>query len=214
LRIVHDAIHAKSKGNAAMTPDQRFDDALGAIDAANAEDPRRELVDGTPVPRESLFSRHVYEWITKLMSDPSTELLLAARACAIRRWEIPRDQYPMTTPGYHQWRDALADFHAEQAAAILREVGYSESTVTRVKDLITKKHWPDDDEANALEDAMCLTFLETKLSKYLDVWDTNKTHRILAGTLRKMTPAARQRVLSLSLGARERTALNRASDLV
>jgi len=193
-----------------MTPDQRFHKALRAIDAANADDPRREAVEGTPMPRELLFSRHVYEWITKLVNGPSTELLLAARACSIRRWEIPRNQYPMTTPGYHQWRDALADFHAEQAASILYEAGYSERTVARVKDLITKQHWPDDAEANALEDATCLTFLETKLSGYLDVWDTNKLHRILVGTLRKMTPAARQRALGLSLGERERTVLKDA----
>lgn len=33
---------------------------------------------------------------------------------------IPRERYPRTTTGYHQWRDAPAQFHAEEAEKTLR----------------------------------------------------------------------------------------------
>lgn len=193
-----------------MKTDQRFASAIEQIDAANGKDPRTELVDGQPQPRELLFSQRVYDWVRKLIDDPSEELLLAARAHTIRRWEIPRDRYPKTTVGYHQWRDVLAEFHADQAATILRAVDYAPETIDKVKAFITKKNWPQDSEACALEDADCLVFLETKLQDYADQWEESKAQRILQRTFRKMTPDARERASKLKLANRERELLGRA----
>ncbi|WP_141765682.1 DUF4202 domain-containing protein, partial [Hymenobacter coccineus] len=33
-----------------------------------------------------------------------------------RRWAIPRHDFPMDRPGYHQWRNTLKKYHAELAA--------------------------------------------------------------------------------------------------
>ena len=127
-----------------MKDDVQFVEAIRRIDAANAEDPRTDLVDGTPQPRELLFARRVYDWVRRFVADPSEELLLAARAHTLRRWMIPRNRYPMTTAGYHQWRGTLAAFHADEAARILEEVGYSERTIARVRALITRENWRND----------------------------------------------------------------------
>lgn len=193
-----------------METDQRFANAIEQIDAANAEDPRTELVDGQPQPRELLFSQRVYDWVRQLIDDPSEELLLAARAHTIRRWEIPRDRYPKTTVGYHQWRDALAEFHADQTETILGATAYAPETIEKVRAFITKKNWPQDSEACALEDADCLVFLETKLQDYADEWEESRAQRILQRTFRKMTPDARARASKLKLGDRERELLHRA----
>lgn len=173
------------------------------MDAANREDPRTEEVDGLTESRELLFARRTYAWVEKLSDAPSEELLLATRGHSLRRWEIPRDRYPQTTVGYHEWRDALSSFHAEQTAAILREVGYPEAAVERVSILITKKDWMKDPEGRVLEDADCLVFLETKLGDYVDEWDDAKMYRVISGTLNKMTARARGFVEELELGARE-----------
>jgi len=194
-----------------MVNDARFNEAIARIDGANREDPRTQIVDGQAQSRELLFSRRVFDWIGRLADAPSEELLLAARAHTLRRWRIPRDRYPMTTIGYHQWRDALAQFHAEEAEAILRDVGYPGETVEKVRVFITRKNWPADREACVLEDADCLVFLETKLGEYLDDWDEAKTVRILKRTLRKMTPDARTRAMQLPLGDRERELLGRVA---
>ena len=167
-------------------------------------------MDGKPQSRELLFAQRVYEWVCKLADDPSEELLLAARAHTLRRWMIPRDRYPRTTPGYHQWRDALAQFHAEEAESILGPVGYPADMIKRIRGFITKQNWPDDKEACVLEDADCLVFLETKLSDYLDAWEESKALRILQRTLRKMTPAGRAQALQLELGDRVRELVRRA----
>ena len=194
-----------------MGGDQQFAEAIERIDAANQEDPRTEIVKGQRQPREWLFAQRVYEWVRKLVDEPSEELLLAARAHTLRRWMIPRNRYPMTTVGYHQWREALARFHADEAKSILRAVGYPDDKIQKIKAFITKKNWPEDNEARALEDADCLVFLETKLRDYLDAWDESKALRILRGTFQKMTPDGRAWALQLELGDRERELLRRAT---
>ena len=191
--------------------DERLAEAIKRIDAANKEDPRTEFVDGQPEAREFLFAQRVYEWVRKLVDDPSEELLLAARAHTLRRWLVPRERYPKTTVGYHQWRDALTQFHAKEAEEILREVGYAADAIRWVKAFITKENWPTEPDACALEDADCLVFLETKLQNYVDEWEEEKTLRVLQRTLRKMTPDAREHALRLKLGERERDLLHRAA---
>ncbi|MFQ5494118.1 MAG: DUF4202 domain-containing protein [Phycisphaerae bacterium] len=195
-----------------MKATRRFNDAIKRIDAANREDPRTELVEGKPQPREFLFAERVYEWVRELVDDPSEELLLAARAHTLRRWMIPRDRYPQTTTGYHQWREALAHFHADEAASILRDAGFPDDRIRAVQAFITKENWPGSDEACALEDADCLVFLQTKLSHYVDTWEEGKTLRILERTFRKMTPEGRARARRLSLGAREQALVCRAAE--
>ncbi len=193
-----------------MQRDERFSEAIKKIDAANQEDPRSEMVDGQPQPRELLFAQRVYCWVEQLVEYPSEELLLAARAHTLRRWMIPRDEYPKTTAGYHKWRDALAQFHADEAESILRAVGYSDEMIHKINAFITKKNWPEDNEACALEDADCLVFLETKLRNYIDDWEESKAVHILQRALRKMTPDGRARALQLELGDRERELVRRA----
>ncbi len=195
-----------------MQTDKRFSEAIKKIDAANMEDPRSEIVDGSPQPRELLFAQRVFRWVEQLAEEPSEELLLAARAHTLRRWKIPRDRYPMTTVGYHQWRSALAQFHADEAESILRAAGYPVDKIQKVRDFITKENWPEDKEACVLEDADCLVFLDTKLPDYLDAWEDGKMLRILRRTFRKMTPEGRKRASQLKLGERERELLRRAAN--
>jgi len=188
----------------------RLAEAIRRIDDANAEDPRTEAADGVDQPRELLFARRVYEWVTRLVTDPPEALLLAARAHTLRRWMMPRDRYPMTNLGYHEWRDACATFHAQEAERILRDVGYPRTAIDRVTALITKQNWESDSEGRTLEDADCLAFLESKLHHYLDEWDEEKAIRILRRTLRKMTPQGRTLAAALKLDPRCLELLRRA----
>lgn len=189
---------------------ERLVEAIRRIDDANAEDPRTEAANGVDQPRELLFTHRVYEWVMRLVADPPEALLLAARAHTLRRWLVPRDRYPMTNLGYHEWRDACAAFHAEEAERILLDVGYPRTTIDRVTALITKRDWESDPEGRTLEDADCLAFLESKLHHYLDDWDEEKAIGILRRTLRKMTPQGRVLAATLKLDPRCLELLRRA----
>src|SRR5258705_6911826 len=106
---------------------EKFRRAIERFDAANADDPDGE---------ELIYARRMSEWLERLEPDASEALKLAARSQHIRRWEIPRNRYPINRAGYHRWRNELAGFHAEVAGKILREVGYEEAMVGRVQSLL------------------------------------------------------------------------------
>ncbi len=106
----------------------RFNEAIRRFDAANAED-----------PRQIIYAQKMTEWLHRLYPDASEPLRLAARSQHIRRWMIPRSDYPMTRPGYHKWRTALYDFHAQTAAEILADCGYDAQTIAQVQSLLRKR---------------------------------------------------------------------------
>lgn len=131
-------------------------------------------------------------WLVQLDPAASEALRLAVRSQHLRRWTIPRSTYPMTRAGYHQWRTTLARFHADQAAEILRSIGYDDPTIARVQSLIRKERLKADPEAQALEDAACLVFLEGAFATFAIQHDRAKIVDILKKTWRKMSPKGHQ----------------------
>src|SRR5207245_10534279 len=109
---------------------QKFSAEIIRFYAANAEDPDGEAL---------IYAQRMSEWLEQLSPEASEALKLAARSQHIRRWEIPRNRYPMNRAGYHRWRNELAAFHAKVAGEILREVGYEEAAVGRGQSLFEKE---------------------------------------------------------------------------
>jgi hypothetical protein len=188
----------------------RFETALRRFDEENARDPNVETVDGITHPRELLYARRLTDWVLRLCPDATEELRLAARCQHICRWEIPRNSYPMTRAGYLQWRADLKKFHAQKAGEILRELGYGEDAVRRVRDLNLKKNFPDDPEGRVLEDALCLVFLQFQFAGLAARTAEDKTVNALQKSWQKMTGAARAEALKLSFSSREKALLERA----
>lgn len=188
----------------------RFQRAIEAIDAANAADPRQVSFDDRDWPYELLYARRMTEWLDRLEPDASEALRLAARCQHVRRWEVPRETYPMTREGYHRWRTAMYGFHAEKAAEILREVGYDEAAVSRVQSLLRKEGLRSDPEMRTLEDVICLVFLENYFTEFARDRDEGKLVTILQRTWRKMTPRGHAAALALDLPAEDRRLIEKA----
>lgn len=172
---------------------------LAAFDAANAEDPNLEPVNGTPTPKELIYGQRMTECLAKFLPSASTELQLAARSQHICRWKIPRSDYPMDRQGYKKWRLDLAVFHGEIAGKILADNGYDETTVARVKDLLLKRGLKRDAEVQALEDVICLVFLEFYLDDFATKHDEAKLIDIIQKTWNKMSEAGHAAALQLPL---------------
>ena len=194
--------------------EERLRKALAAIDAANAGDPHTILVRGQRRPKEQAHAELVSEWIAVLAPDASEALQLAGRAHHLRRWAIPRADYPEGREGYLRWRRALHDFHAEQTAAILAEHGYDAALIRRVSDLLHKRGLARGErDAQLLEDALCLVFLETQYREIAERLTEEKLLDVTAKTLRKMSERAVQLALELPLDARDAATIRRAADL-
>ncbi len=194
----------------AISNQARFERAIAAIDAANAADPTSLTIAGVARPKELVHAEMLTRWVTLLRPDASEELLLAARAHHIRRWQRPRSTYPEGRSGYLRWRTGLATFHAEQAGAILAEAGYESATVARVQSLIRKRGLGTDLETQALEDGLCLVFMETQFEQLSDRVPDDRMVDVLRKTWAKMSPAGREFALALELPAHQRQLVERA----
>lgn len=184
--------------------------AFERIDEANADDPRREDCDGQPWPKELLYAHRMTARLEQFAPDAPPALQLAARAQHICRWQIPRDTYPRDRKGYHQWRTRLYSHHADLAERILREVGYDDATIGRVRDLLMKKRLKNDLQMQTLEDVACLVFLEHYFAEFAREHEEAKLVQILQRTWRKMTPRGREAALQLDLPAPARRLVQKA----
>ena len=194
-----------------MTSTDRFRRAIKRFDGANAEDPNRERVDGAEQPRELVYARRMTARLDRFQPDASEAVRLAARCQHIRRWTIPRRDYPAGREGYRRWRTDLARFHASTAAAILRDVGYDEGVVARVESLLRKERLKADPEVQLLEDVICLVFLEHYLAGFAPKHDEETLVGVLRKTWRKMSDEGRRAALALDLPAGLRPLVERAA---
>jgi Domain of unknown function (DUF4202) len=189
-----------------------FHRSIAEIDAANAADPNVTETASGPRPHELVYSERLTSWVERLAPGAAEPLLLAARAQHIRRWEHPRSAYPEGRQGYLRWRTALYRFHADTAAELLAASGVDRATVERVRDLVAKRVPRTDADAQALEDGLCLVFLEDQFAGLAAKVEREKMITILRKTWRKMSPAAQTIALGLRLPEAEqelvRAALN------
>jgi len=190
-----------------MNKGDRFQNALQRFDEENSRDPHRLLVDGEPHPRELIYARWLTDWVLKFSPDASEVLRLAARSQHLCRWEIPRSSYEMTRAGYLKWRADLKQFHAGKSEKILREIGYGEDVIQRVRDLNLKKGLGSDPECQTLEDALCLVTLQYQLAELMAKTAPEKMIVILAKTWKKMSPAARDEASKLAFSESEKELL-------
>lgn len=179
-------------------------ESRAAIDAANAADPRSH--DGEPLAL--VQGRRAEEWVVRLDPEASDALRLAVRAHHLRRWALPRSDYPEGRAGYLRWRRAQRERHARDLAAILGEARVDGSVAARAAQIVAKRGLGSDAEVQTFEDAVSLTFLETELRSVLDRLDDDaKAADIVAKTMAKMSAAGREQAAEVAATLDERSYL-------
>jgi hypothetical protein len=194
--------------NRAMVPphphESRLNRAIAAFDELNAADPRRLEDRGVARPLELVQAERLSVWVERVDPDASEALHLAARCQHVCRWKIPRDSHPDGRTGYLAWRKELARLHADTAERVLRSVGYDDHMVERVRSINLKRSLKRDPEAQAMEDALCLSFLEHELEAFAERHPRDKVVSILRKTWGKMGPRGHALAASLKLSEASR----------
>jgi hypothetical protein len=186
---------------------ERYQAAVTAIDEANTGDPTVVLVRGERLPLALAHGRLASGWVGRLLHPAPENALLAARAHHLRRWEVPRTSYPEGRPGYLRWRRDQKARHAADVAVILTSVGYLEPEVERVQALIRREHLTTDPEAQAVEDAACLVFLETQLTDVSARLDRNHLADVIRKAAAKMSRTGLALVAEVPMTDTERAVL-------
>ncbi len=195
-----------------MTSD-RYARGIEAIDAANREDPTREVYQGQDLPREVAYSLRMTAWLERLDPAAPEALRLAVRAQHLRRFSIPRDSYPEGRHSYLRWRRDCQQMHATEAGRVLEGAGYDPETIDHVRSLIMKHRIQDDPQSQTVEDTACLVFLEGYLGDFCSRHAEEKVIDILRKTWRKMSPRARDLALQMDLEKAPKALLEKALSL-
>ncbi|MEO8693026.1 MAG: DUF4202 domain-containing protein [Acidimicrobiales bacterium] len=184
--------------------------AFAAIDAANAADPNIIEWREERWPRAQLQGLLATEWLALLDPNAGDAVILAARAHHVRRWAIARASYPDGRVGYLRWRRALKEVHAEVVAEILPPTGISSATVARVQALVRKEGLGHDPDTQLVEDAICLTFIETQFEELAARLDHERLVTAVQKTVEKMSENAVALVARTRISAAARAALDDA----
>jgi hypothetical protein len=188
----------------------RLERAFRRFDEANAQDPNTELVNGQPVPKELIYGQRMSARLAIFAPDAPEAVKLAARAQHIRRWEVPRDSYPEGRAGYLKWRTDLYKRHGDIAAGIMKDVGYDEETIERVRTLLRKRGLKTDPDVQLMEDVICLVFLEHYFHDFAKKHDEQKLVTIVQKTWKKMTEKAHDAALQLDYAPEDFTVVQKA----
>lgn len=191
-----------------------LDSTLAAIDGCNARDPRQvQDEQGNTLPYELLYSQRMSQMLAHFVPDAPESLQLAARAQHIERWILPREDYPMDRDGYLAWRTALKQHHASRVQALLAEAGYDEIMQHRVASLILKEKFKSDQQAQQLEDVVCLVFLRYYLADFVSKHEEAKLCDIIRKTWRKMSAEGQAAALLLPFTPEQQTLLGKALNI-
>ncbi|WP_298533633.1 DUF4202 domain-containing protein [uncultured Algibacter sp.] len=175
----------------------RFETAIALVDKANSEDVNSYEVAGLRYPKELLYSQRMTRTLLQFDPNASKALQIAARAQHICRWKIARDEYPMDRVGYLKWRETLKRMHADLTADILKQVGFDDPFTDRVKTIISKKLIKKNEESQALEDTICLVFLDYYFEEFAAKHDDEKIIDILKKTWIKMSDKGHEAALKI-----------------
>ncbi len=183
----------------------RLNDVLAAIDRENSADPTSVEYRGERLPLALAEGISAHDWILRLREDdprggPET-LLIAARGHHIRRWETPRSGYPEGRQGYLAWRRHLYDVHARHLIRIMSDCGYGEAELEAVDRIVHKRGMKRDPDVQSYEDAVALAFFEIQFGPFADRTERPPLLRAIRKTWRKMSPAGRELVGSITFPA-------------
>lgn len=191
-------------------PSDRLVAAIAAIDEANSLDPNVLRIDGRDRPKEQAHAEMMTAWVERLDPEAEEAQRIAARAHHLRRWTLPRTDYPDGRAGYLRWRTALKGQHAEEVGEILVRCGYEPAEIDRVQRIIRKQDLRTDPAAQTHEDALCLTFLQTQFDELAAKLGDERTVEVVRKTLAKMSDRGRAEALALALSPSEVALVERA----
>ena len=203
MQILMDATNTEQRAD-------RLVEALARIDLENGFDRSTIRYDAVEMPLALAEGRCAYEWLLRLRPDAGDELRIAVRGHHLRRWEIPRNAFDRTRSGYHAWRTALYEFHAEAVANVMTATGYPPESMQYARRLLRKQDIKKDSDAQALEDAVSLAFLELRLEDFVAQVDEEQLLRAIRRTWHKMSSAGHDLALTMRLTAAGAAAVGRA----
>src|SRR5690606_34889385 len=107
-------------------------------------------------------------------------------------------------------RTDLKKMHADLTTSLLEKVGYTSEFTKEVSDLIQKKLLKKNEDAQTLQDVVCLVFLDYYFVEFSEKHTEEKLIGILQKTWAKMSERGRSAALALNLSSPTRALIEKA----
>ena len=190
-----------SSGGGPGAPDDvvdrfRHEQAVAAIDAANADDPTPSVARRVP-PQRAAPRRADDALGAPAGPRPDRGPAAGGPGHHLRRWALHRSAYPEGRAGYLRWRKGVQPAPPGRAvAAILADLGTTRS-VAQVQEIIRRQGRPGDRPAGAGARARCAWCSSRRSSALADRLGDDKTVEVVRRTIAKMSPRGRSEALEL-----------------
>jgi hypothetical protein len=194
----------------AFAEDPRLLQAVIAFERIGKQDPNTLEVDGVRQPRQIGEAQVLLGFVLALNPEPSSALMLACHCQHLGRFNSSRDEYPAGREGYRAWRVEAARRSAAEAARILTNLGFEAELVDAVSAIVTKRGRAQNPDVQAMEDALCLSFLTLDAETFATRHSEPEMIRIVQRTWLKMSDRGRALALGLPLAATVRDLVQKA----
>ncbi|WP_440876420.1 DUF4202 domain-containing protein [Thalassotalea sp. PLHSN55] len=172
---------------------------FSAIDAVNAQDPNKTLIDNEEQANELLYGHYMSACLDQYWPQANELLQIAVRAQHIKRWHLKRTEFPAGKAGYLTWRKEQGKYHAQLTKELMLEHGYSEEQAEQTACILRKEKLKTNSDTQTLEDVACLVFLMHYFDAFAAKHTEEKIVRIVQLTWRKMSDKGHEIALSLTL---------------
>ena len=182
---------------------EKLNNTLSAIDEINSQDPNTIIFDGCTYAKELIYGQQMSNCLNLYWPDANEVLQIAVRAQHIKRWQSKRTDFKAGKAGYYQWRIGQGKFHAELAASLMIDCGYTPEQSEQCASVLRKENLKTNSDTQTLEDVACLVFLmyyfDEFATKHIEQDNEAKIVRIVQLTWGKMSDEAHDIALSLTL---------------
>ncbi|HEY4784715.1 MAG TPA: DUF4202 domain-containing protein [Bacteroidales bacterium] len=193
-----------------MLDDNLYHKATLELEKVHGMDNIREIYNGKEYPSELLYSQRMLQMLEKVNPASLHILKLAAQCQHLKRWNIPRAEYPYNRRGYHEWRRVVMEYQLKETKEILSNVGLSNDDILLVLDALRNQGDKSDPNAQIIVDTACLVFIKWYMEPFAAKHQSEKVTDILKKTMRKMSENGIQLISTLGLPTTSAQMLERA----
>lgn len=170
-----------------MITDELYKKACEAINEAHSKDTNKEIVDGTEIAVELIYSQRMLKVLTEFSVDADYKMKLAAQCQHFERWSVLRNIYPMDKKGYYQWRKAIMEYQLKRTAEVLTLSGISQKDIHNISDILLNRGKKEHAEGQVMEDVACIVFVEWYLPVFAVKHEPEKVIDIVKKTVKKIS---------------------------
>jgi hypothetical protein len=170
-----------------MITEDLYQKAIVAIEKVHSTDLIRESYNGIDYPSEVLYSNRMLAMLDTIYPNSTLILKIAIQCQHLKRWGIPRADYPFDKRGYHQWRRMVMEYQIQQTMEILTEINMESSDIHLIVDALKNQGDKTNENAQIILDTACLVFLKWYLQPFAAKHEQSKVSDILKKTMRKMS---------------------------